>query len=219
LKKKSKRTSSWWTGGLTRVDVGQKLRLVPYWERAYTEDDRVNIIVDPGPAFGAGDHPSTIMALELLESAIERFHCTGPRLTVMDAGTGTGVLAIAAKLLGSGFTVGFDIDSASIYSARRNVQLNGFEVSSSNINESLELYVGGVEAVLGTFDIVLANLAAPTLIRLSGQLVKVTGRYLILSGIADAMQEAVLRTYAELGLKRIDMLNRNEWNSVWFQAG
>jgi ribosomal protein L11 methyltransferase len=159
------------------------------------------------------------MALELLESAMERFHFADGRLTVMDAGTGTGVLAIAAKLLGAGFTVGFDSESASVYSARRNIQLNGFEVSSHNSDVSLELCVGGVEPVLGAFDIVLANLAAPTLVRLSEQLVKATGRYLILSGIADAMREAVLRTYTELELKCIQTLNRNEWNAMWFQAG
>jgi ribosomal protein L11 methyltransferase len=175
--------------------------------------------VDPGPAFGAGDHPSTIMALELLESAIERLHFTDRLLTVMDAGTGTGVLAIAAKLLGAGFTVGFDIDSASVYSARRNLQLNGFEVNSHNCDESLELYVGGIEPVIGAFDIVLANLAAPTLIRISEQLVKSASRYLILSGIADVMQKAVLRTYTELGLKCIQTLERTEWNAMWFQAG
>lgn len=198
--------------------MGNALRLVPYWERAYTENDRINIIVDPGPAFGAGDHPSTIMALELLESAITLLYCTDRRLTVLDAGTGTGVLAIAAKLMGSGFTIGFDIDSASVYSARRNIQLNGFEVSAQNRNVSVELYVGGIEPVLGTFDLVLANLAAPTLVRLSEQFVKVTGRYLILSGIADAMQDTVLKTYTGFGLKCIQTLNRNEWNAIWFQA-
>ena len=176
--------------------------------------------MDPGPAFGAGDHPTTIMALELLESAIDDFHNNDRQLmTVLDAGTGTGVLAIAAKLLGTGFTVGFDIDSASIYSALRNVQLNGLEVSSSNnANVSLEFYIGDIGPVNGTFDIVLANLAAPTLVRLSGELFDATESCLIISGIADAMKERVSRAYTDLGLKCIETQSRSEWNAMWFQA-
>jgi ribosomal protein L11 methylase PrmA len=91
--------------------------------------DRIPLIIDPGPSFGAGDHPTTIMALELLEEAISEESQTGSSPTLLDVGTGTGVLAIAGKSLGTGFTVGLDIDSASVFTARRNVDLNGLALS------------------------------------------------------------------------------------------
>ncbi len=104
------------------MDVGDSLRLVPYWERRAHESERIQIIIDPGPAFGGGDHPTTLMALELLEAAARSFdHC---KPSMLDVGTGTGVLAIAAEALGSGFTVGLDIDAAAIFTAKRNVGLN-----------------------------------------------------------------------------------------------
>ena len=62
----------WWTGGLGPVDVGNTLRIVPYWDCWRTESDRLNIVVDPGASFGSGDHPTTLIALELLEKTINQ---------------------------------------------------------------------------------------------------------------------------------------------------
>ena len=117
------------------------------------------MIVDPGPAFGAGNHPATVMALQLLEVALDRSSAEVQFPSMLDLGTGTGILAIAAKRLGAGFTVGVDIDSAAIYSARRNLKLNGL-----TSKDSVELLIGGVESVRGTFKIVTANLVAPLLV-------------------------------------------------------
>ena len=111
-------------GRVRSVDVGGSLRLVPYWERGLTKSDRIELIIDPGPSFGAGDHPTTLMALELLEVAISMAEEIGPPPTMLDVGTGTGVLAIAGKMLGTGFTVGLDVDPAAVFIARRNVALN-----------------------------------------------------------------------------------------------
>lgn len=200
------------------VEVGERLRLIPYWERAFAADDRINIVIDPGPSFGAGDHPSTIMALELLEFAIAAFAKQGDGPTVLDVGTGTGVLAIAARVLGASFTVGFDTDSAAVYTARRNFRLN--HIAHNDRQGGSELFVGSTEAVAATFDVVLANLAAPTLIRLSPDLCRLTSRFSILSGIAEAMKEAVRETYASLGLELVKRMEREEWNAgLWMRPG
>ncbi|HMK37197.1 MAG TPA: 50S ribosomal protein L11 methyltransferase [Desulfomonilaceae bacterium] len=122
MKKRSSNTHNWWMGKVRSVDAGKKLRLVPYWERGLSPSDRIHIIIDPGPAFGVGDHPTTLMALELLEHAVAETN--RPEPTMLDVGTGTGVLAIAAKALGTGLTVGLDTDPAAVFTAKRNVGLN-----------------------------------------------------------------------------------------------
>ena len=197
------------------MDIGERLRLVPYWEISHAGPDRINVILDPGPAFGAGDHPSTLMALELLERAVmelkaRKVHCP----TMLDAGTGTGVLAIAGKLLGTGFTVGFDIDSPAIYTARRNLELNGLSCPNPSDEPNIELFVGELDSVKPSFHLVAANLAAPLLQRLAGTLSPVAAEHLILSGIADEMREVVIEAYVSRGLSVICQLNRGTWNAA-----
>lgn len=200
------------------VDVGAGLRLVPYWERGITKSERIELIIDPGPSFGAGDHPTTVMALELLEVAIGRADETGRFPSMLDAGTGTGVLAIAGKALGAGFTVGLDIDPAAVFIARRNIALNSGGIpAAAEPSPSIQLVVGGPESIKGVFDIVTANLAAPTLLNLCDSLRAATGSFLILSGIADAMAEEVVRSYSMEGCFVLMRKRREEWNAALFQ--
>ncbi len=200
------------------VDVGSRLRLVPYWERGITKSDRIELIIDPGPSFGAGDHPTTVMALELLEVAIGKAEEVAPSPTMMDVGTGTGVLAIAGKTLGAGFTVGLDVDPAAVFIARRNLALNmGCNPGPAEESPSIQMVVGGSESIRGVFDIVAANLAAPTLLKLRDSLVAAAGSFLILSGIADAMAEEVFRSYSSAGCFTIMRRRREEWNAALLQ--
>jgi ribosomal protein L11 methyltransferase len=204
-------------GKVKTLDVGEHLRLVPVWERTTVESDRVNIIIDPGPSFGAGDHPTTVMALELLEKAMASLKATVASPTLLDAGTGTGVLAIAGKILGAGFTVGFDVDSAAIHAARRNFGLNALSASQTGTGGSIGLFVGSAAAVKGIFDAVVANLTAPTLIKLCPDLVSLVGRVLILSGIADSMEREVLAAYERRGLRLARVARREGWTAALFE--
>jgi ribosomal protein L11 methyltransferase len=202
------------------VDVGARLRLVPYWERGITKTDRIELIIDPGPSFGAGDHPTTLMALEMLEVAMGMAQQTGQAPTMLDVGTGTGVLAIAGKALGVGFTVGLDVDPAAVYIARRNVALNmGGSPAPADAGLAVQMIVGRIESVKGVFDIVAANLAAPTLLDLRDSLVAAAGSFLILSGIADAMAEEVFRSYGSTGCCTIMRRRLEEWNAALLQKG
>lgn len=205
-------------GRVRSVDVGTRLRLVPYWERGAAKSDRLEVIIDPGPSFGAGDHPTTLMALELLEVATSMAEETGPSPTMLDVGTGTGVLAIAGKALGTGFTVGLDVDPAAVFIARRNLTLNkGCNPASAEEFPAIQMFVGGPESIKGVFEIVAANLAAPTLLKLRDSLVAATGSFLILSGIADAMADEVVRSYSSAGCFTIMRRRREEWNAALLQ--
>lgn len=200
-------------GQVRSVDVGGKLRLVPFWERGLTKSDRIELIIDPGPSFGAGDHPTTIMALELLEEAVKSKVEAGYSPTMLDVGTGTGVLAIAGKTLGTGFTVGLDIDSAAVYTARRNLVLNGLYPSGES-GETVALLVGGAECVTGRFHIVAVNLVAPVLLRLCKDLIARVGETLILSGIADPLASKVIDAYGAGVLTVVAHKKRDGWNAV-----
>jgi ribosomal protein L11 methyltransferase len=150
------------------------------------------------------------MALELLEIVTARFSDRTP--TMLDVGTGTGVLAIAGKILGTGFTVGIDIDPAAVFTARRNVRLN--LTSEEGPPEPVSLLIGTADCVSGSFDIVAANLAAPVLIRRRETLACATGVFLVLSGFADEMTDAVLAAYSSTDLELIRRAQREGWNAA-----
>jgi ribosomal protein L11 methyltransferase len=171
----------------------------------------MDVIIDPGPAFGAGNHPATVMALQLLEVALDSSSAESQLPSVLDVGTGTGILAIAAKRLGAGFTVGLDVDAAAIYTTRRNLKLNGL-----TSEDSVELLLGGAESVRGSFHIVSANLVAPLLLKLRNELTNPVERFLIVSGIADAMVKEVLESYGRAELDLLDHMEDNGWNAALF---
>lgn len=217
LKRKSRSTDKWWTGKVRPVDLGRHLRLVPYWERGGAgTSGRIELVIDPGPAFGAGDHPTTIMAVELLETAIGILKNQIDSPSLLDVGTGTGVLAIAGKALGTGPTVAFDPDPMAVFSARRNFQLNGLWGAANEEDHRVQVFVGGIEAIKGAFDIVAANLVAPVLLRLPEQLTDRVGLFLVLSGIADPMADKVITAYESEGLNAITRVEKDGWNSALF---
>jgi ribosomal protein L11 methyltransferase len=211
LSKHHREKSQGWTRNIRSVEVGEKLRIIPYWEIGLAASDRLNVIVDPGPAFGAGNHPATVMALQLLEVALDRASAEAQFPSILDVGTGTGILAIAGKRLGSGFTVGADTDSAAIYTARRNLQLNGLKSGNS-----VELLIGGAESIRDTFYVVSANLVAPVLLKLRKELTGLVQRFLIVSGIADAMAKEVLESYGSEGLDLLAHIDHEGWNAALF---
>ncbi|MCA1959848.1 MAG: 50S ribosomal protein L11 methyltransferase [Desulfomonile sp.] len=200
-----------WEGLLRTIDVGKRLRIVPLWEKGRTNAARINLVIDPGPSFGAGDHPTTVMALELLEEAMALLQSEMNAPSMLDAGTGTGVLAIAAKALGSGLTVGLDIDGAAICVARRNAQLNGNLFLPCESGGSIHFFVGDASAVRGEFDVVAANLAAPVLVRSAKLLTKLTARYLVLSGIAEEMEAAVFAGFGSLEMNLMRKTRQDQW--------
>lgn len=214
MKRSRHRRPSGWTEGVRAVEVGDRLMVVPYWEAPYVASDRIKLVLDPGPAFGIGNHPSTLMALELLEQVLGKRDRAGFAPTLLDVGTGTGCLAVAAKLLGAGFTVAFDIDSASLFTVRRNLELNGLGFGRDNNPLTVHLFVGDGRSVGGKFDVVVANLAGPLLRDLADYLVAVSGSVLILSGIADPVLDSVVEAYGRPGMKVMRILSRGGWNAA-----
>lgn len=208
-------SNKWWNQGFQSVNAGNKLRIVPFWEAHKTFGDRVSIVIDPGAAFGLGDHPTTIMALELLEVAMMQLTCGMQHPEVLDVGSGVGILSIASILLGAECAVAVDIDPIAVHVAKRNCDVNKVsfdEAPGGGVFHCL----GGVECVKGSFDIVMANLVAPLLVRIRKDLCANSSNLLLVSGIFETMFVEVIDAFGEEGFEKIEGRSSGEWRSGLF---
>lgn len=193
-----------WVLGPRATRIG-RLRIVPAGSNA---DEAAVRLID-GPAFGTGLHPTTALCLEALQDAVEVIHPA----TVLDVGTGSGVLALAALVLGVPRALGVDIDKRALSVAAENARLN-------EMDQRLRLACGGPEAVAGTWPLVMANVLAAPLIEMAPTLVRRLGHRarLVLSGVGASVEEDVARAYVRLGLRRVRVLSRDGWVALVLES-
>ena len=172
-----------WKKYFKPIPVGKSLLIRPTWEDAYEPQGRKVLHLDPGLAFGTGTHETTRLCMELLEE----FLTPGQRM--LDVGCGSGILSVAALLLGAGEAVGVDIDGLAVKTAVENAQLNGVADRFTALCGDL------TEKVQGLFDVVAANIVADVIIRLTGDVERFMkpGALYVMSGIIDAREADVLR--------------------------
>jgi ribosomal protein L11 methyltransferase len=161
------------------------------------------------PAFGTGLHPTTALCLEALDEAVT-IAC---RDAVLDVGTGSGVLALAALMLGVPRALAIDIDADALGVAAENARINGME-------GRLELAHGGPESVAGAFPLVLANVLAGPLVEMAPAVVQRVAHHgqLVLSGISTSVEPDVDRAYRRLGMRRVEARSRGGWIALVLQA-
>lgn len=161
------------------------------------------------PAFGTGLHPTTALCLETIGDLLT---CTRPD-AMLDVGTGSGVLALAALTLGVPHATGIDTDDEALRAASANARLNG-------LDHRLSLARGGPDAVTGQWPLVVANVLAAALIEMAPSLVTRLGHHgrLVLSGIPRSVEQDVHEAYRRLGLHRIDATSRDGWVALVLQA-
>ena len=192
-----------WKKYFKAFEIGEKLAVCPSWEEYNNKDNRIVISLDPGAAFGTGTHATTSLCLEILENKICEEH------SVLDVGTGSGILAIASMLLGAKSAIGVDIDALSVETANENARRN-------NVEQGTEFIVGNLaDKISGKYDVVCANIVADVIIRLFdniGNFMKDDG-VLIISGIIDIRAEEVERSAIEHGFKIIENHTREEWHA------
>jgi len=177
--------------------------VTPPWETRVPSthpapDRRDVLIVDPGRAFGTGTHESTRLCLGLLRDLTRR----GPLGRVLDLGTGSGILAVAAARLGARMVTAVDLDAEAIAAAGHHARLNGVEI---------RLVRGDLTAALraGAFDLVLANIAAPLLGARRQEILALGAPAVVLSGLLATDAEAVRGAYEPAG--RIEVRQDGEW--------
>ena len=189
------------------MDVGQRLAVVPSWQDY--ETSRVKLILDPGLAFGTGGHETTNLCLEVLDERVRG----GER--VLDIGTGSGILAIAALKLGAAVAEGVDIDPVAVRTAGENAALNG-------VADKLTVLVGDLsDQASGQYDIVTANIVANAILSLAPAVpaLMADDGIFIASGIIDSRKDEVLAGLAAAGLAVQEVKEKRGWECIVCKKG
>jgi len=181
--------------------IGQRIVIKPPWQEYKPRPDEVVIELDPGMAFGTGLHPTTRMCLEALEEHLK------PGAKVLDLGTGSGILAIAAAKLGAGSVLALDSDPLAVRAARANVQSNG-------VQDIVAVGLGSLDKATEEFGLVLVNILARVIIELAAQglvnRVRPTG-LMIAAGIIEEQEAEVAAALREHGLQIFERRQEKDW--------
>lgn len=186
-----------WKKSFTPFEAGDKFIILPPWES--TESNRMPIIIDPGMAFGTGHHETTRSCLAVLEKL------AGENGSFLDVGTGSGILAVAAAKLGFDPVTAIDTDPQAVESAEKNVALNRIP--------RIEVRQGGIQSLVGTFDVIAANLVSFTLVHIAPDIAVhlVKGGKAVLSGILHGQEGDVIQAMEDSGLNVMDILRGEKW--------
>ena len=193
-----------WMDDFTPLRMGQRLWIVPSWHEP-PEANAVNLILDPGLAFGTGTHPTTALCLEWLDELAVAGHLT--EQTILDVGCGSGILAIAALKLGASHADATDIDPQALQASRDNAERNG--IAESDLN----LYYPEQLSDSGDYPIVTANILAGPLVELAPMIAGhvAPGGRIALSGVLANQADEVYEAYAAQGIAMDEPVIREGW--------
>jgi ribosomal protein L11 methyltransferase len=200
-----------WKAHFPVLRIGRRIVIRPTWRRHRRQPDDVVLALDPGMAFGTGLHPTTRLCLASLESLADRGMLTsggtdGGPARVLDVGSGSGILAIAAGLLGAREVLAVDVDPIAVEASAANARRN-------RLGRVITAREGSAPAGAGPFDVVLANLIASLLIRLADGLAADLrpGGTLLASGIFENREADVVDAFAERGLHVAARRAEGDW--------
>lgn len=193
-----------WKKYFKPIEIGKKLTIRPEWEEYNNKAGRTVLTIDPGSAFGTGSHATTKLCLEFLDELVK------PGDEVLDVGTGSGILAVAAVLLGAEKAIGVDIDENSVNVAQQTAKLNNAEGKTAFYQRDL------VTGVTGQYDIITANIVADIILRLAPSvpgLLKSSGVF-ISSGIIDDRLADVKQGLIDAGFKVLQVKEQDGWAAI-----
>lgn len=185
--------------------IGRRIVIRPSWRTYEPQAEDILITLDPGMAFGTGLHPSTRLCVQALEDAVR------PGMVALDMGTGSGILAIAAALLGAERVIAVDTDPIAVKAATENVLANG-------LRNRVEVTLGSLEAVSGEFDLMVVNILAHVIQdMLAHDLAQHLrpGGHFIAAGILDTQADDVLRSFAVHSLRLVEKRQEKDWVLLW----
>ena len=200
-----------WKKYFKPFEVGENLIIIPSWEEVPDSNTRIVLTIDPGMSFGTGQHHTTKLCIETLEKCVKKDS------TVLDLGSGSGILSIASLLLGAKSATAVDIDPLAVDVSKQNAALNGFTFPEYSAYQGNILSDDGVKAkIKGKYDIVVANIVADVLIAFA----PVFKEYmyqdtkLICSGIIAHRLNDVKNALVENGYKIISETEQSEWYAI-----
>ena len=193
-----------WKKSITPINAGNAITIIPPWETA--DAGRIIIMIDSGMAFGTGHHETTRTCLAHIEKI------SGGRVgkSLLDIGTGTGILAIGASKMGFSHIVAVDTDPLAVDAARENITLNGLK--------NIEVKEGSISVVKGKFDVIIANLISSTLIEISPEVASHLNAdgIVILSGMLAGEEDMVADAYRKAGLDLKEKSFDDKWVTLEF---
>ncbi|NOY05248.1 MAG: 50S ribosomal protein L11 methyltransferase [Chlorobi bacterium] len=192
-----------WEASIEPVRISEHAIVAPTWVAVQPHAGQHVIVIDPKMSFGTGHHQTTRLCAGFLEKVVS------PGCTVLDVGTGTGVLCILAVKLGATRALGLDIDPWAITNARENVARN-------NLNNAIDIQDNEITNITETFDVVVANINRNEIVRIMNMLVTRTNTdgALIISGILDEDEELIRDLLLREGLHDIESRSEDEWVSL-----
>lgn len=193
-----------WKEQIPVLHLGGRIVIKPSWRTYTPAEDELVLELDPGIAFGTGLHPTT----QLCVAAIEQFVQTGS--SVLDMGTGTGILALVAARLGAAPILAVDNDENAVIAARRNAEANG-------LISQIEMRYGSLADVEASYDVIVANILAPIITAMAGaglaRRLHADG-VLIASGILREQAEGVTEALERSGLQVTEIRPMDEWVAI-----
>lgn len=195
-----------WKKYYNPVKISEKFTIVPTWEE-YTpvSSDELIIELDPGMAFGTGTHPTTVMCIQALERTVK------PGDEVIDVGTGSGVLSIAAAMLGAKHIRAYDLDEVAVTQARLNTKLN-------KVNEKIDISQNNLLDGVGenSADVIVANILAEVILRFTDDVAKVVkaGGHFIASGIIQQKKEIVKEALLAAEFEIEETIMMEDWVAI-----
>ncbi|MBL9137480.1 MAG: 50S ribosomal protein L11 methyltransferase [Verrucomicrobiales bacterium] len=203
-----------WKRHFQPIEVGKRLLVRPSWSRRRPAKGQVEVVLDPGLSFGTGQHPTTDFCLRELVRLRKASDAAGTAM--MDVGTGSGILAIAAAKLGYRPVTAFDFDPEAVGVARRNAADNGVAREVSMVRRDVATLKAPKK---GKCAVVCANLTADLLHRHAELLLSqvVPGGYVVLAGILAEEFVGIQRRFEALGARRVRDRRKSEWRSGSFR--
>lgn len=197
-----------WKKHFTIQHIGKHIVVKPSWLDYAPREGDVVIELDPGMAFGTGLHPTTRLCLV----ALEEWVASGMR--VLDVGTGSGILSIAAAKLGAREIRAYDVDPVAVDTARRNAKIN-------RVDGSVHVEKGSVDAERNRFDLICINILAEVIVDLAPALASALhpGGIVIASGILDSKADDVIERFRHSGVAVVEKKQDEDWVAVIGQLG
>lgn len=200
-----------WKQFFKTFEIVPGLVIKPSWEEFQPTADQQVIEMDPGMAFGTGQHASTALALDLMTRSCKQH----PPHSVLDIGTGTGILAMASILFGGQQVLAIDNDPLAVKAAGDNVAANG-------LSAQIAVNAAPLETVTGSYQLIAANIVHDVLIAMALDIQRLgsTGGHVVLAGILRGEQEeSIEQHYSRLGFTPLERCHREEWAALLLQHG
>ncbi len=194
-----------WKAFFAPQKIGRKIVVKPTWCEYGADPDDIVLELDPGMAFGTGTHPTTTLCINLIEAYLNKGD------SVLDIGTGSGILMITAAKLGAGLICGVDKDTVAVDVAAANLKLNGLDPQSYSLRTGNLL-----EGIKGKYDFIVANIFTHVILELLDDLPEVLaqGGFFVCSGMFEKNKNLVVAKMKNLGFEILEIREEQEWSAI-----